>query len=103
MNANLVADGVWMRSCKCNPGRTENTNVVSNVVARAQESGYKAGYNECLTHVNVDATDVYDALVLPALAQAEECLAADDYVDRLRSLFEPKEGAEGENEDEGKD
>ncbi|MFS7956735.1 hypothetical protein Hanom_Chr07g00658011 [Helianthus anomalus] len=40
-------------SCKCNPGRTENTNVVANVVARAQETGYKAGYIEYLTHVNV--------------------------------------------------
>ncbi|KAF5799495.1 hypothetical protein HanXRQr2_Chr07g0305181 [Helianthus annuus] len=49
------------------------------------------------------ASDAYDALVLPALAQAEECLVADDYVDRLRALFEPKEGAEGENEDEGED
>ncbi|MFS7989805.1 hypothetical protein Hanom_Chr11g01051161 [Helianthus anomalus] len=45
--------------------------------------------------------DAYDALVVLALAQVEECLVADDYVDRLRALFEPKESAEEENEDEG--
>ncbi|MFS7969685.1 hypothetical protein Hanom_Chr09g00812081 [Helianthus anomalus] len=31
----------------------ENTNVVAKVVARAREAGYKGGYTECLTHVNV--------------------------------------------------
>ncbi|MFS7923832.1 hypothetical protein Hanom_Chr03g00265501 [Helianthus anomalus] len=96
----------------------ETTVAVADVVARARDVGYKAGYTKCLTHVNVvsdkkftdeqcplravdteadlkAATDAYGALVVPALAQVEECLVADDYVDRLRGLFEPKEGAEG--------
>ncbi|KAJ0770622.1 hypothetical protein HanPI659440_Chr07g0259751 [Helianthus annuus] len=102
----------------------ETTFAVAAVVARARDAGYRAGYTECLTHVNavsekiftddqcplreVEAkvelkatTDAYDALVVPALAQIEECLAADDYVDRLRGLFEPKESVEGETEGEG--
>ncbi|KAJ0802700.1 hypothetical protein HanPI659440_Chr03g0131921 [Helianthus annuus] len=103
----------------------ETTVAVADVVARARDAGYKVGYTKYLTHVNVvsdkkftdeqcplpavdteaelkAATDAYNALVVPALAQVEECLAADDYVDRLRGLFEPKEGAEGENEYESR-
>ncbi|MFS7951592.1 hypothetical protein Hanom_Chr07g00596971 [Helianthus anomalus] len=66
-------------------------NAVAGVVGCAHEAGYKADYIE----VNIEAamkaaTDAYDGLIVPALAQIEECLGADDYVDRLRTLFELK-------------
>ncbi|KAF5758919.1 hypothetical protein HanXRQr2_Chr16g0735001 [Helianthus annuus] len=92
--------------------------------AKARDAGYKAAYTECLTHVNsvpekkftdeqgcareVDtkgelkaASDAYNTLVIPILAQVEECLAADNYVDHLRDLFEPEADAEGETKGEG--
>ncbi|MFS7930489.1 hypothetical protein Hanom_Chr04g00344931 [Helianthus anomalus] len=47
------------------------------------------------------ASDAYDALVVPTLAQVEEFLAADTYVDRLRGSVEPKENVEGGTEGEG--
>ncbi|KAF5799490.1 hypothetical protein HanXRQr2_Chr07g0305121 [Helianthus annuus] len=31
----------------------KKNHAVADVVARARETGYKAGYTECLTHVNV--------------------------------------------------
>ncbi|MFS7951590.1 hypothetical protein Hanom_Chr07g00596951 [Helianthus anomalus] len=69
-NANLVTDRTWMR----------NFSVVHRCVLRRvnTEATMKA------------ATDAYDGLIVPALAQIEECLGADDYVDRLRTLFELK-------------
>ncbi|KAJ0934446.1 hypothetical protein HanRHA438_Chr03g0107541 [Helianthus annuus] len=141
MNANLTHDRAWIPkfgvvhlnalSSFFNVANAilhalETTNAVADVVERARDAGYMAGYTECLTHVNVvsekkftdeqcslravdteavmkAAIDAYVALVVPALAQVEECLVADDYVDRLRALFEPKEDAEGENEDESED
>ncbi|KAF5790875.1 hypothetical protein HanXRQr2_Chr09g0388221 [Helianthus annuus] len=119
MNAQPVADRAWMRDFGvANVANTildalENTDAVAKVLKCAREAGYKAGYTECLTHVNalsakkftddpcalrgVDteaalraATEAYDGLIIPALAQIEECLDADNYVDRLRTLFEPK-------------
>ncbi|KAJ0800394.1 hypothetical protein HanPI659440_Chr03g0102531 [Helianthus annuus] len=129
MNANLTHDRAWIPEfgvANAILHALETTNAVADVVERARDAGYMAGYTECLTHVNavsekkftdeqcslraVDteavmkaAIDAYVALVVPALAQVEECLVADDYVDRLRALFEPKEDAEGENEDESED
>ncbi|KAM0071348.1 hypothetical protein Hdeb2414_s0001g00024041 [Helianthus debilis subsp. tardiflorus] len=48
------------------------------------------------------ASDACNALVVPPpLAQVEEWLVADTYVDRLRGLFEPKENVEGKTEGEG--
>ncbi|KAF5813285.1 hypothetical protein HanXRQr2_Chr03g0096491 [Helianthus annuus] len=129
MNANLTHDRAWIPKfgvANAILHALETTNAVADVVERARDAGYMAGYTECLTHVNVvsekkftdeqcslravdteavmkAAIDAYVALVVPALAQVEECLVADDYVDRLRALFEPKEDAEGENEDESED
>ncbi|MFS8008342.1 hypothetical protein Hanom_Chr14g01271561 [Helianthus anomalus] len=97
---------------------------VKAVRAKARDAGYKAGYTECLTHVNVVSerkfideqcpvrevdtkgelkavSDAYDNLVVPTLGHVKECLAADDYVNRLRGLFEPKENVEGETKGEG--
>ncbi|KAJ0836960.1 hypothetical protein HanRHA438_Chr16g0772841 [Helianthus annuus] len=117
MNAQLVADCAWMRDFAILDA-PENTDAVAKVRECAREAGFKAGYNECLTHVNalsatkftdercalrdVDtdatfraATEAYDGLIVPALAQTEECLDADDYVDRPHTLFEPKKDGEG--------
>ncbi|MFS7993362.1 hypothetical protein Hanom_Chr12g01093161 [Helianthus anomalus] len=106
MNANLIANAIL--------DAPENTDAVAEVVGRAREARYKVGYTECLAHVNVvsvkkftderctlcgadtdvalsTATEVYDGLIVHALAHIEECLGADDYVDSLRTLFEPGE------------
>ncbi|MFS7968803.1 hypothetical protein Hanom_Chr09g00801811 [Helianthus anomalus] len=93
MNANFVADHTWMRAS----GVVHVANAIldalenTNAVARAREGGFKVGYIECLTHVNVVSTkkftdercalctvdteaamkatiDAYDALVVPTLA-----------------------------------
>ncbi|KAJ0463643.1 hypothetical protein HanHA300_Chr14g0518001 [Helianthus annuus] len=84
------------------------------VRAKARDGGKRVGYIECLTQVNavserkftdeqcpvreVDtegklkaASEAYDNLVVPTIAQVEECFSADDYVDRLPGLFQPKE------------
>ncbi|MFS7963428.1 hypothetical protein Hanom_Chr08g00737941 [Helianthus anomalus] len=47
MNANLVADRIWMRNC----GVVNYTDADAEVVGHAREAGYKAGYTECLAHV----------------------------------------------------
>ncbi|KAJ0750129.1 hypothetical protein HanLR1_Chr05g0178351 [Helianthus annuus] len=125
MNAQLVADHAWMRDfgvanvANVILDAPENTDAVAKVVECAREAGYNAAYTECLTHVNalsakkftddrcalrgVDteaalraATEAYDGLIVPDLAQIEECLDADDYVDRLQTLFEPKKNVEGD-------
>ncbi|MFS7921954.1 hypothetical protein Hanom_Chr03g00242951 [Helianthus anomalus] len=107
MNANLVADCTWMQNfgvvhvANAILDEPENTNAVDEVVGHAREAGYKSDYTECLAHVNIVyakkftnercalrgvdteaamkvVTDAYDGLIVPALAQIEECLAADD-------------------------
>ncbi|MFS8001893.1 hypothetical protein Hanom_Chr13g01195661 [Helianthus anomalus] len=82
----------------------ENTDAVAKVVECSREAWYKASYTEYLTHVNalsakkftddrcalrgVDteatlkpAAEAYDGLIVPTLAQIQECLDANDYVD----------------------
>ncbi|MFS7939286.1 hypothetical protein Hanom_Chr05g00449951 [Helianthus anomalus] len=102
MNANLKADREWMLDygvvhiANAILDAPETIVAVAVVMAKARDAGYRVGYTECLTHVNVvdteselkAATDAYDALVVPALAQVEECLAADDYVDCLETNIE---------------
>ncbi|MFS8004180.1 hypothetical protein Hanom_Chr13g01222661 [Helianthus anomalus] len=105
----------------------ENATAVNEIKERARQAGFKVGYNECLTHVNpffkskfsdersgfhgVDTEDVYAATVdaynnlsISALDDIEKCLQAEDYVDRLRLLFdrpEEDEGAGGVKNDAG--
>ncbi|KAJ0435253.1 hypothetical protein HanIR_Chr17g0891291 [Helianthus annuus] len=110
MNAQLVDDRAWMRDfgvanvANAILDTPENTATVANVIDRAREARFEAGYNECLTHVNalsskkftnercalrgVDTEDAfrvtaeaYNNLIVPALAQIEECLEVYDYVD----------------------
>ncbi|KAM0058612.1 hypothetical protein Hdeb2414_s0005g00172101 [Helianthus debilis subsp. tardiflorus] len=90
----------------------ENVTAVAYMNELARRAGFKAGYNKCLGDVNpfvttkftdersgchgVDteaaydsAVDAYNKLSLPALDRIERCLEAEDYMDRLRMLFEP--------------
>ncbi|MFS7953198.1 hypothetical protein Hanom_Chr07g00615751 [Helianthus anomalus] len=105
----------------------ENAIAVAKMNERARQAGFKAGYNKCLSDVKpfftskftdersgfhgVDTEGAYDVVVdaynklsILALDDIEKCLAAEDYVDRLRMLFEPSEedeGARGAKDDEG--
>ncbi|KAJ0680933.1 hypothetical protein HanPI659440_Chr16g0630051 [Helianthus annuus] len=126
MNANLVVDRTWMRNfvvqliVNAILDAPKNTDALAEVVGRTREAGYKASYTECLAQVNavsvkkftdercalrrIDteaalsaATEAYDGLIVPALAQIEECLDVDDYVNRLCTLFEPKKNVEGDS------
>ncbi|KAJ0526229.1 hypothetical protein HanHA300_Chr09g0320861 [Helianthus annuus] len=90
----------------------ENATTVADMNELARQAGFKAGYNKCLGDVNpfftskftdewsgfhgVDteaaydaAVDAYNRLSIPALDRIEKCLEAENYVDRLRMLFEP--------------
>ncbi|KAJ0660076.1 hypothetical protein HanRHA438_Chr14g0656801 [Helianthus annuus] len=96
----------------------ENATTVAEIYERARQAGFKAGYKKCLSDVNpfitgrftdersgfhgVDteaaydaAVDAYNKLSIPALDDIEKCLGAEDYVDRLRMLFDPPEEEEG--------
>ncbi|KAJ0619382.1 hypothetical protein HanHA89_Chr02g0070751 [Helianthus annuus] len=104
----------------------ENATTVNELIDRARQAGFKAVYNECLTHVNpffksrftdersgfhgVDteafyaaAVDAYNNLSNSAIEDIEKCLEAEDYVDRLRLLFdrpeEEDEAASGAKDD----
>ncbi|KAJ0835094.1 hypothetical protein HanRHA438_Chr16g0751181 [Helianthus annuus] len=105
----------------------ENATAVNELKERAREAGFKAGYNECLSHVNpfyqskftdersgfhgidtkalyVTAVNTYNNLSLSTIEDIEKCFEAEDYVDRLWLLYErPKkeEAAGGAKEDAG--
>ncbi|MFS8001396.1 hypothetical protein Hanom_Chr13g01189911 [Helianthus anomalus] len=88
----------------------ENASVVNELKERAREAGFKAGYNECLNHVNpfyqskftdersgfhgvdtearhVAAINAYNSLSISAVEDIEKCLEAEDYVDSLWLLY----------------
>ncbi|KAM0064682.1 hypothetical protein Hdeb2414_s0003g00105971 [Helianthus debilis subsp. tardiflorus] len=98
----LKADREWMRDHGIGHGH-------------AREAGFKAGYNQCITHVNpffqskfndersgfhgVDtearysaAVNAYNNLSISDIDDIDKCLEAEDYVDRLRLLYgDPEE------------
>ncbi|KAJ0940073.1 hypothetical protein HanRHA438_Chr02g0079161 [Helianthus annuus] len=104
-----------------------NTTAVNELKECARRAGFKAGYNECLSHVNpfyksrftderygfhgVDTealyattVDAYNNLSLSTIEDIEKCLEAKDYVDRLQLLYErpeEEEAAGGAKEDAG--
>ncbi|KAJ0783479.1 hypothetical protein HanPSC8_Chr01g0024111 [Helianthus annuus] len=118
----VTADHLWMREHGIGHivgtilDAPDNVSAVSEMNERARQVGFKAGYNECLTHVNpffnsrftdersgfhdVDTegpyaavVDAYNKLSILALEDIEKCLEAEDYVDRSRLLFDlPEEG-----------
>ncbi|KAM0048948.1 hypothetical protein Hdeb2414_s0008g00280261 [Helianthus debilis subsp. tardiflorus] len=81
----------------------ENTAAVEKVTERARETGFKAGYNQCLNDVNTPSpkhftdercalrdvdteaaysavVEAYNGLIIPALEQIEACLEVDNYI-----------------------
>ncbi|KAF5763979.1 hypothetical protein HanXRQr2_Chr15g0686671 [Helianthus annuus] len=122
--AQVTSDRAWMRQhgighvVEAILDAPENAVAVDNVNERARQAGFKAGYNKCLNNVNpffaskftdersgfhgVDteaafdaAVDVYNSLTIPAIERIEACLEVDDYLDRLRILFELVKEGEG--------
>ncbi|KAJ0575790.1 hypothetical protein HanPSC8_Chr05g0193861 [Helianthus annuus] len=122
--AQVTSDRAWMREfgighiVEAILDAPENTAAVANVNERARHAGFKAGYNQCLNDVNpffaskftyercgfhgVDteaafdaAVDAYNSLTIHAVERIEACLEGDNYVDRLRMLFEPTKEGEG--------
>ncbi|KAJ0791542.1 hypothetical protein HanOQP8_Chr01g0006731 [Helianthus annuus] len=92
----------------------ENAAAVNELKEHAREAGFKAGFNQCVAHVNpffhsrftdkrsgfhdvdtearyVTAVNAYNNLSLFAIGDIEQCLEAEDYVDHLRLLYEPPE------------
>ncbi|MFS7923016.1 hypothetical protein Hanom_Chr03g00255861 [Helianthus anomalus] len=88
----------------------ENAAAVEELKQRAWEAGFKAGYNRCISHMNllshgkftderpgfhgVDtearlavAVAAYNDLSISAIEEIDKCLKAEDYVDRLRLLY----------------
>ncbi|MFS7990857.1 hypothetical protein Hanom_Chr11g01063851 [Helianthus anomalus] len=95
----------------------ENVAGVNEIRLRARDAGFKAGYNRCISHMNVLAQGKYtdersgfhgvdtEALLAAALAaynetsiaaleELEKFLEAEDYVDRLRVLYSDEEDEE---------
>ncbi|MFS7904207.1 hypothetical protein Hanom_Chr01g00033341 [Helianthus anomalus] len=116
--AQVTSDRAWMRQCGGLLDALKNTAVVANVNEHTCQAGFKAGYNQCLNDVNpffaskfpderygfhgvdteaaFDATvDAYNSLTILAVDQIKACLEVDDYVNRLRLLFEPRKEGEG--------
>ncbi|KAJ0467639.1 hypothetical protein HanIR_Chr14g0687541 [Helianthus annuus] len=117
----LKADRDWMRDHGIGlsePFLTRlRTRAVNELKERAREAGFKAGYNECLNHVNpfykskftddrsgfhgvdtearyVAAINAYNNLSISAIEDIDKCLEAEDYVDRLRLLYDNPEEEE---------
>ncbi|MFS8003077.1 hypothetical protein Hanom_Chr13g01209651 [Helianthus anomalus] len=103
MNAQLMADRAWMQDFIIANVENAILDASENIdaVAKVMECVREFTDERCALRV-VDpeaafraATKAYDGFIIPALAQIEECLDADDYVDRLRTCFEPKKDGEG--------
>ncbi|KAJ0715108.1 hypothetical protein HanPI659440_Chr13g0497321 [Helianthus annuus] len=87
----------------------------------ARAAGHRAGYVECTMHVEeelkqkfkthhcsvgdqaeemlVKAEENYDNLSLPVMDLVTDALKHDDFVSRLRSIFEPPEAVELSDEE----
>ena len=100
----------------------ENAAAVGELIVRARE----AGYNRCISHMNllyqgkftderswfhgVDtearlsaAVEAYNNLSFSGLSDIDNCLEAEDFLDRLRLLFgDPEEEEEEETAGSGK-
>ncbi|KAF5797480.1 hypothetical protein HanXRQr2_Chr07g0281061 [Helianthus annuus] len=119
----LKDDREWMRDhgighiVKAILNAPENAASVDQIRLRARDAGFKAGYNRCISHINILAqvkyTDersgfhrvdteallaaalaAYDDMCISALEKLEECLEVEDYVDRLRLLYADDEEEE---------
>ncbi|MFS7927416.1 hypothetical protein Hanom_Chr04g00308811 [Helianthus anomalus] len=85
----------------------ENASAINELKKRAWEEGFKVGYKECLSHVNpfykskfTDERSGFHGID----TEARYVAAAEDYVDRLRLLYddpEEEETADGSKGDVG--
>ncbi|XP_021985068.1 uncharacterized protein LOC110880964 [Helianthus annuus] len=128
----LKADRDWMRDHGIEHivwtilDAPENTAAVNKLRERAREADFKAGNARCISHMNplyqsrftdersgfqgVDtearlaaAVEAYNNLSISAINDIDNCLEAEDYVDRLRLLFsDPEEEEEEETAGSGK-
>ncbi|MFS8035252.1 hypothetical protein Hanom_Chr17g01590871 [Helianthus anomalus] len=89
----LISDLGWMQ----HHGVAHTDKVVAVLTMAAWAAGYRAEYVECVTHVEeaeeglLRAEENYDNLSLPVMDMVTEALKHDDFVPRLRSIFEPQE------------
>ncbi|KAJ0490605.1 hypothetical protein HanHA300_Chr12g0457371 [Helianthus annuus] len=112
----LETDREWMRChgiahiVKAVLNAPETVTGIDMIKQRARDAGFKAGYNRCISHINILAKGEYtdersgfrdvntEALLeaacasfydtsISALEKLDECLDAPDYVDRLRMLY----------------
>ncbi|KAJ0454590.1 hypothetical protein HanIR_Chr15g0741811 [Helianthus annuus] len=127
----LKADRDWMRDHGIGHivgailDAPENAAAVEELKQLAREVGFKAGYNRCISHMNllsqgkftdersgyhgVDtearlavAVAAYNDLSISALEEVDKFLEVEDYVDRLRSLYgDPEEEKEEETAGNG--
>ncbi|KAJ0950255.1 hypothetical protein HanPSC8_Chr02g0046101 [Helianthus annuus] len=129
----LEADREWMRShgiariVQAIMDAPETTAGLDLVKQRARDAGFKAGYNRCISHMNVMSiggvieersgfwdvdtegrlntavASFYDTS-LSCVEKLDDCLEAADYVDRLRMLYadaEEEDPAGGAGDDAG--
>ncbi|KAJ0557493.1 hypothetical protein HanIR_Chr07g0325791 [Helianthus annuus] len=122
--AQVNNDHAWMRQhgighiLEAILDATENAATVTDMNERARQVGFRAGYDKCPNDVNlffiskftdersvfhgVDTeaafgatVDAYNNLSIPTLDHIKACLEVEDYVDRLRMLFNPVKEGEG--------
>ncbi|KAF5795066.1 hypothetical protein HanXRQr2_Chr08g0335401 [Helianthus annuus] len=121
----LKDDRDWMRDhgighiVKAILDAPENATGVDQIRQRARDAGFKAGDNQCISHINVlsrggytdersgfhgvdtegllaAALAAYHNMSISALEKLDECLDAEDYLDRLRMLYVDAEESEEE-------
>ncbi|KAJ0827261.1 hypothetical protein HanRHA438_Chr17g0823671 [Helianthus annuus] len=121
----LEADREWMRChgiahiVRAIMDAPETATGIDRITQRARDAGFKAGYNRCISHINILAQGEYtdersgfygvntEALLeaatasfydmsISALEKLDECLDAPDYVDRLRMLYADADESEEE-------
>ncbi|KAJ0669223.1 hypothetical protein HanPI659440_Chr17g0698591 [Helianthus annuus] len=124
----LLSNSEWMRNhgvayvADSILNATELDRAVAGLTDVARAVGHRAGYLECTQHVEtnlkrhpgmrhcsvtnqaydmmVKAEEVYDNLSLPIMDLVTEALKLDDYVLRLKSVFEVLETIELSDEEE---
>uniref|UniRef100_A0A251UVL6 Uncharacterized protein n=1 Tax=Helianthus annuus TaxID=4232 RepID=A0A251UVL6_HELAN len=121
----LEADREWMRChgiahiVRAILDAPETATGIDLIKQRAREAGFKAGYNRCISHMNVlgqgkytdersgfhgvDTETRLDAafasfydMSISVLEKLDECLDAPDYVDHLRMLYADADESEEE-------
>ncbi|XP_022032081.1 translation initiation factor IF-2-like [Helianthus annuus] len=98
----LKADRDWMRDhvighiVRTILDAPKNTAAVNKLRERAREAGFKAGFQGVDTEARLAAAlEAYNNMSISAINDIDNCLDAEDYVDRLRLLYgDPEEEEE---------